>query len=85
MPNIIPPNASQPIVSSTGNMEQVFRAWTQRVTELDLIIGTGSPEGVVDAIQGREYMDDSGTAGAIKYIKRDSSIAGDSTMGWILV
>ena len=85
MPNIIPPHANQPISNERSIMEQVFRTWTQDITRLDLIVGTGSPEGVVSADQGRQYMDDAGTAGAILYIKRDPAIAGDSTTGWILV
>ena len=85
MPGIIPPNQTQRIVNDNGEMEQVFRTWTQSITRLDLIIGTGSPEGVVSAIQGREYMDDAGTAGAIMYVKRDAGIGGDDSQGWILV
>lgn len=85
MPDIVPPHATQPIIDKEGKMEQVFRTWTQDITRLDLIIGTGSPEGVIDAEQGREYMDRSGTASALKYIKRDSNIGGDSTQGWILI
>ena len=85
MPNITPPHATQPIIDNEGKMEQVFRTWTQDITRLDLIVGTGSPEGVIDAEQGREFMDSTGTAGAIKYIKRDSAIGGDSTQGWILI
>ena len=50
-----------------------------------MIIGTGSPEGVVVAIQGSIYMDDAGLTGAILYVKRDSDILGDSSEGWILV
>jgi len=85
MPNIIPPNPQQPITNDTGVMMQVFRAWANEITRLDLIVGTGSPEGAVSATQGRQYMDDAGTAGAILYIKRDASIAGDDAQGWILV
>ena len=55
------------------------------MTNLDLIVGTGSPEGAVEAFVGREYMDDAGTAGSIKYIKRDADVAGDKSKGWILV
>jgi len=84
MPNIIPLNAQQPITDERGVMLQVFRTWADAITRLDLIIGTGSPEGVVSAVQGREYMDDAGVAGAIKYIKRDAAIGGDDKLGWIL-
>jgi hypothetical protein len=49
-----------------------------------LIVGTGSPEGVVDALPTKRYMDDAGVANTIWYIKRDADIAGDTTKGWIL-
>ena len=84
MPNIIPPSQSL-LISIEGKMTDWFRAWTQDITRLDLIVGTGSPEGVVSAEIGREYMDDAGTAGSIKYIKQKSDIAGDSKDGWILI
>jgi len=82
---ITPPNQGQPIIDATGNMTQVFRAWTQGVSRLDIRTGAGSPEGVVTAPIKTLYMDDAGTAGAILYIKRDAAIAGDASQGWILV
>jgi hypothetical protein len=84
LPEIVPPEARTPI-SREGVMEDEFQRWTEQVTQLDLLIGSGSPEGVIEATVGREYMDDTGTAGSIKYIKRDADIAGDRTKGWILV
>ena len=83
--SITPPDANRTILNDDGTMEQSFRSWTGNVTRLALIIGTGSPEGVVPALQGSQYMDDAGTAGAIKYIKRDDNIGGDTSQGWILV
>jgi hypothetical protein len=51
-----------------------------------MIIGTGSPEGVVDAIQTSFYMDESGVTEAVLYIKRDADDGlGDTAKGWILV
>lgn len=85
MPNITPPSPLQAITNDNGTMTTVFQTWTQQVTRSDLIIGTGSPETVVAAVQGRIYMDDAGTAGAILYIKRDADIGGDDKQGWILV
>lgn len=82
---IVPPNQGQPIVDATGRMTQPYRSWTQLVSRLDVLTGTGSPEGVVRAPTRTLYMDDAGTAGAILYIKRDADIAGDPTQGWILV
>jgi hypothetical protein len=66
-------------------MAQVFRTWTQQVSLLSIITGSGSPEGVVNAPQTSLYMNTAGTAGSILYIKRDTAIAGDPTQGWILV
>lgn len=85
MPNIVQPSPMESIVDADGLMFQAFRDWAQDITGLDLIIGTGSPEGVVDARVGREYMDKTGITGSIKYIKRDSDIGGDRSQGWILV
>lgn len=85
MPDIVPPSPIRPILDADGSMSQEFRTWTQFITKMDLIVGAGSPEGVVVAEVGREYMDSTGAAGAIKYIKRDSDIGGDASLGWILV
>ena len=88
MADIIPPNAQQSISSDAGIMLQVFRTWTRSVTTLVntliLLKGSGSPEGVVSAAQGRRYMDTNGTASNISYIKRDADVLGDKTLGWIL-
>lgn len=82
---IIPPNQGQPIVDASGMMTQVFRAWSQGVSRLEIVDGAGSPEGVVSARQKTLYMDTAGVAGAILYIKRDTDIGGDTKLGWILV
>ena len=78
-------NSTLPVVDDNGAMVRRFRDWTQDVTRLAVIVGTGSPESVVEGSQTQLYMDDSGTAGSILYIKRDSDISGDKTQGWILV
>ena len=82
---VSPPTTTRPIVAENGEMSQEMRAWTQIITGQALIVGTGSPETVVEAGQGSRYMDDAGTAGSIEYIKRDDNIAGDRTKGWILI
>lgn len=76
-------NVALPIVRPDGSMEQAFRTWTQQVSVI--ISGSGSPEGVVEALPTQIYMDTAGTAGAIVYIKRDPDIGGDRSQGWILV
>ena len=81
---IVPPSPLAAIVGPNGDMTQEMQTWTGLVSN-PIIVGTGSPENVVSATQATEYMDDAGTAGAIKYIKRDADIGGDKKQGWILV
>lgn len=83
MPNIVPPNPSQPTYDEKGLMTSTFMGWTQAITRLDPLIGSGSPEGAVDATQYREYIDTTGTAGNIKWMKMLTNIAGDTKKGWI--
>lgn len=85
MSNIPNPDADLSIVDANGVMTDVFQRWVTSMTNLDLIIGTGSPEGVIEAQVGREYLDDTGVAGAVKFIKQLADIAGDRTKGWVAV
>jgi len=75
--------AIRPIVEESGQSSQEMRSWSQLITERALIVGLGPPETVVEAQQGALYMDDMGLAGNILYVKRDSNILGDATLGWI--
>jgi len=80
------PEVTRQFVDDNGLLTQESRDWVQIINERSVMIGTGSPEGVVEATQGQEYMDDAGTASTIKYIKRDSDDGlGDKTKGWILI
>lgn len=78
-------NVGQPIVENNGTMSQAFRQFTQEASLSIPIVGTGSPEGVIEAVQFSLYIDKTGTAGAIQYRKMQPSIAGDKTKGWIAV
>lgn len=78
-------NAAFPIVDKDGKMAQAFRTWTLSLNLEITLTGTGSPEGVVEALPTQKYMDLAGTAGNILWIKRDPDIGGDRTQGWILV
>ena len=78
-------NRSLAIVDDKGQMSRRFEDFIGQVSASGMILGDGSPEGVIKAKQGREYMDRLGTAGSIKYVKRDSDIAGDTSLGWILI
>ena len=79
------PSPTRSIVDDSGLQTQEMRTWVKVITNRALIIGTGSPEGAIDALQGSSYMDDSGSTGSILYVKRDSNIGGDGSFGWILV
>ena len=78
------PVATIAIVDDNSKMQQQFRGWTQEITaainELQVLTGTGSPEGVVTANPTRLYMDNNGTAGVIVYIKQ----TGSGNTGWVL-
>jgi len=78
-------NVAQPIIGNDGTMEQAFRQWTQDASLSIPIVGTGSPEGVVEARQYSLYLDSAGSAGSIQYRKMLPDIGGDKTKGWILV
>jgi len=77
--------AFKPIVDENGHPGDEFYRWMTDITRLDLLVGTGSPEGVIEATVGREYLDDAGVAGAVKYIKQLADIAGDRTKGWVAI
>ena len=85
MPEIAQPDADTPITAENGIMSDSFQRWVNQMTGLDLIVGTGSPEGVIEATVGREYMDDAGLAGAVKFIKQLPDIGGDRTKGWVAI
>jgi hypothetical protein len=75
----------QAIVSEQGNMTQVMNTFADQVTENSLIIGTGTPETVIPANQGRFYMDETGLAGSVLFIKQLSDIGGDNKQGWVAI
>ena len=76
---------SLPISDDDNEMSQRFYSWTQAITNLQILTGSGSPESVVEATETTLYMNTAGTAGNILYIKKLSDIAGDRSQGWILV
>lgn len=77
-------NAANPIVEENGTMTQQFRTFMLGVGTAP-IIGTGSPEGAVEALQYSEYIDSTGISGSIKYIKMQAEIGGDRSKGWVLI
>lgn len=79
-------DSASPIVDRAGKMTDQYRLRSIQVEENGLLIGTGSPVGIVEAQQGRFYMDDTLPAPAnILYIKHQADVAGDKTQGWIAI
>lgn len=77
---------SVPLVNrNTGSCTDSFNFWIKQVTDSGLLIGDGTPEGVVESQQGSMYMDESGIAGAVMYIKQLTNIGGDRTKGWVAI
>ena len=77
-------STDRPFVEDDGSLTLQSRTFFRAIFTQALIIGTGSPEGVVIAEEGATYQDRTGTAGAIRYAKRDDNISGNKSKGWIL-
>lgn len=73
------------IAQIDGNSSAQMFLWIDQITQLSPKSGVGSPEGVVFGVQNVLYTDTTGATGSVLYVKRDASIAGDTTKGWILV
>ena len=78
-------SVDRPIVEEDGSLTPQSRTYFRTLTVQALIIGTGSPEGVVTAEEGASYQDRDGVTGTIRYAKIVNDIAGDKTMGWVLI
>jgi len=78
-------NPSVAVVDDMLRPTLPLRRLSADVNAMTIIVGTGSPEGVVEARISRLYMDTAGVAGAILYIKQVNDIAGNRKNGWILV
>ena len=72
------------IVDNVGNMLINFKTWTQLVSDMSILEGNGSPEGVESAKRTRQYHDLDGATGTSMYIKKADSVGGDDKLGWIL-
>ncbi len=83
--NIGAPIATIAIVDKDGKMQQNFRAWAQEVSAESTLSGNGNPEGVIEAVQSREYHDLTGSVGATKYIKHFDNISGNKKQGWRVI
>ena len=66
-------------------MLDLFYNWMLSVSNLSTIVGTGSPEGAIQARQTRLYLQTDGAANQILWVKKLDDIGGDRSMGWELV
>ena len=82
---ITPLNPTQPIADTDGIMSLQMRYFVQEVSSQSIIIGSGSPDGIYEANQGRDYMDEDGAPGAVKYVKQKVAIGGNSKLGWVAI
>jgi len=82
---IIAPDRFESMSEGAGEPTQRQAEWMEAITRqmnLSTILrGTGTPEGGVSANPTQLYMDDTGSAGNILYIKQ----TGTGNTGWILV
>ena len=76
----------RPITELDNSLTIQSRTFFRVIMDRALIIGSGSPEGVVDALQGASYMDEDGALGSVLYLKqKDDDGTGDSTKAWVLI
>lgn len=71
------------IVDKQGLMTVEMSNFINLVGDLAISEGSGSPEGVLEAKVSKLYLDTAGAAGTVQYIKRDSDIGGDASLGWV--
>jgi len=77
--------SSNSIVDADGTASQVFRTWAIQASNNVPIVGTGSPEGVVEAPQYSLYIDESVPLTPVQYRKMLPQIANDRTQGWAII
>ena len=80
---LIPLPYTTPIVDSNGVLTQQAQSFFETIANRALVIGSGSPDGIVSASKGAEYMDENGAPGAIKWIKKFNEVGGDASLGWV--
>ena len=78
-------NASQPIVEKNGTMTQTMRTQMLIVSNNTSIVNSGSPEGVVEATQYSEYIDETTPLSPVVYKKMLTEIGGDRKKGWAAI
>ncbi len=75
-------NSSHPIVEADLTASQLFRSWALIVSNNLPIVGSGSPEGSVEAPQYSLYIDESVPLTPVQYRKMLPDVGGDRSKGW---
>lgn len=83
--DVNPLSMAERVVDDNGKPLRNLNLFSEAASRLPMLKGTGSPEGVVASRQDRIYRDITGVAGSILYVKNVDDVAGDKTLGWILV
>lgn len=78
-------NYGMPIVDGAGIPTRELEILLNRLSDALPIIGSGSPEGVVEAKQYSLYIDVDASPGGVEYRKLQSQVSGDTTKGWVAV
>lgn len=78
-------NSAQPLIEADGTPSQVFRTWALQVSNSTPIVGTGTPEGVVEAPQYSLFIDEAVPLTPVQYRKMLPLIGSDRTKGWAVV
>jgi hypothetical protein len=73
------------VVDEKGYPLQPLQIFSELVAKLSPLVGTGSPENVIEAKQTQLYMDKTGAPGAVLYIKQVDAVGTDRKKGWVLV
>ena len=73
--------ASQKKITENNLQTLEARSFFQQLAKRVSIIGSGNPEGAVEATQGAIYVDEDSSSTTL-YVKRLNDIGGDKTQGW---
>lgn len=80
-----PLGRTEKVVDEQGRATEKLSLFSEDVSRLPVLTGSGSPESVVEARQTRLYMDITGSTGSILYVKKFDAVAGNKKEGWVLV
>lgn len=71
-----------PLIDKEGCATQWMQIFGEQVRQLPMLSGVGSPEGTVEAMATRLYMDEDKSSGYRLWIKTVDAVLSDKTLGW---